>query len=94
LLSHHGGGLIRPVWEGISTDSLKFHPVPPSPTLIRPVGRPLPKRPYSHLGVARPQGGQPAAVFFLLGYPIPYGPVGLGEAIKTLPKFDLRFDPF
>jgi hypothetical protein len=25
-------------------------------------------------GVARPQGGRPAAVFFLLGYPFPYGP--------------------
>jgi hypothetical protein len=29
------------------------------------------------LGVARPQGGQPAAVFFPLGYPFPYGPVFL-----------------
>jgi hypothetical protein len=25
-------------------------------------------------GVARPQGGHPAAVFFPLGYPFPYGP--------------------
>jgi hypothetical protein len=25
-------------------------------------------------GVARPQGGQPAAVFFPLGYPFPYKP--------------------
>jgi hypothetical protein len=26
-------------------------------------------------GVARPQGGRPAAIFFPLGYPFPYGPV-------------------
>jgi hypothetical protein len=25
--------------------------------------------------LARPQGGRPAAVFFPLGYPFPYGPV-------------------
>jgi hypothetical protein len=25
-------------------------------------------------GMARPQGGRPAAVFFHLGYPFPYGP--------------------
>jgi hypothetical protein len=24
--------------------------------------------------VARPQGGRPAAIFFTLGYPFPYGP--------------------
>jgi hypothetical protein len=46
----------RPVWEGVSTHSLKFHAGPPCPTLIRPAG------------------GWPAAVFFPLGYPFPYGP--------------------
>jgi hypothetical protein len=35
---HH----IRPVWEGVSTDSLKFHAGPPHPTLIHPEGRLLP----------------------------------------------------
>jgi hypothetical protein len=47
----------RPVREGVSTDSLKFHAGLPCPTLIRPAG------------------GRPAAVFFPLGYPTPYGPV-------------------
>jgi hypothetical protein len=27
-------------------------------------------------GVARPQGGQPSAISFPLGYPLPYGPAG------------------
>jgi hypothetical protein len=66
----------RPVREEVSTDSLKFHPAPPCPTLLRPVGGPPPKRPYGCLGgVAHPQGERPAAVFFPLGYPFPYGPV-------------------
>jgi hypothetical protein len=51
---------IRTVREGVATASLKFHPGLPSPTLIRPAGG--------------PQGGRPAAVFFPLGYPFPYGP--------------------
>jgi uncharacterized membrane protein YagU involved in acid resistance len=32
----------RPVREGVSTDSLKFHPAPPSPTLLCPAGGPPP----------------------------------------------------
>jgi len=40
----------RPVREGVSTDSLKFHVGPPCPTLIRPAGEPPPKRPYGRLG--------------------------------------------
>jgi hypothetical protein len=35
-------------------------------------------------GVARPQGGRPAAVFFPLGYPFPYGTVARGG--HGLPK--------
>jgi hypothetical protein len=39
-----GGGGVgrgRPVWQGVSTDSLKLHPGPPCPTLLRPeVGGP------------------------------------------------------
>jgi hypothetical protein len=57
---------------------LKFHPGQPCPTLLRPaVGLP-PKRPYgltAVFGVARSQGERPAAVFYPLGYPTPYGPV-------------------
>jgi hypothetical protein len=34
------------VWQGISTNSLKFHPGPSCPTLLRPAGGPSPKRPY------------------------------------------------
>jgi hypothetical protein len=58
----------RPVREGVSTDGRKFHAGPPCPTLIRPAGC------KAVWGVARPQGKQPAAVFFPLGYPMPYGP--------------------
>jgi hypothetical protein len=65
----------RPVREGVTTDSLKFHPGPPCPTLIRPAGGPPTKRHFG--GVARPQGGRPPAVFFPLGYPFPYGPGGI-----------------
>ena len=40
----------RPVREGVSTDSLKFHAGLPCPTRIHPVGGPPPKRPYGRLG--------------------------------------------
>jgi hypothetical protein len=43
------------VWQGVAMDSLKFHPGPPCPTLLRPAGGPPPKRPYSRFG-----GGPPA----------------------------------
>jgi hypothetical protein len=55
----------RPVREGVSTDSLKFHPAPPCPTLIRPAGGPPPLTAV---------WGWPVAVFFPLGYPFLYGP--------------------
>jgi hypothetical protein len=29
------GERVRPVWQGVFTDSLKFHPGPPCPTLLR-----------------------------------------------------------
>jgi hypothetical protein len=111
---------------------LKFHPGPPCPALLPPVGRwpvavfypfghptpcafdrggnqarmgrgihGLPKvscgsampdplyalqagHPPNGLtaiwGVAHPQGGRPAAVFFPLGYPFPYGPESTSQA--------------
>jgi hypothetical protein len=40
----------RPVREGVSTVSLKFHAGLPCPTFIRPAGGPPPKRPCGHLG--------------------------------------------
>jgi hypothetical protein len=55
-VSLRGSPWIRPVREGVSTDSLKFHPGPPCPTLLRPAGGPPPKRPYGHLGVCPPAG--------------------------------------
>jgi hypothetical protein len=62
-------------------DSLKFHPDLPCPTLLRPAGGPPPKLPYSHFGCCLPAGGgQPAAVFYPLGYPTPYGPEYLAIA--------------
>jgi hypothetical protein len=42
------------IWGGVSTYSLKFHAGPP--TLIRPAGRPPPKRPYGRLGGGPPTG--------------------------------------
>jgi hypothetical protein len=46
---HPASHLTRPVREGVSTDSLKFHADPPCPTLIRPAGGPPPKRPNGRL---------------------------------------------
>jgi hypothetical protein len=42
-------GFDRPVREGVSTDSLKFHPALPCPTLLSPAGGPPLKRPYGCL---------------------------------------------
>jgi hypothetical protein len=36
------------VWQGVTMESLKFHPGLPCPTLLRPVDGPHLKRPYSH----------------------------------------------
>jgi hypothetical protein len=57
------------LWQGVAMDSLKFHPGLPCPTLLRPRAG----HPWNSLtavyGVARPQGGLPAAVFFPFGHP-------------------------
>jgi hypothetical protein len=34
------GVATRPVWQGVSTDFLKFHPAPLGLTLLRPMGGP------------------------------------------------------
>jgi hypothetical protein len=54
----------RPVWQGVYMDSVKFHSGPPCLTRLHHA---------AVSGVARPQGKQPAAVFYPLGYPTPYG---------------------
>jgi hypothetical protein len=48
----------RGIWQGVSIDSLKFYPGPQCLTFLRLV--------------ARPQGGQPAAIFHPLGHPTPF----------------------
>jgi hypothetical protein len=58
-------------WQRV--DFLKFHPGPPCPTLLHPAGGTPLKRPRTAVsGVARPQGGRPAAVFYPFGHPTPY----------------------
>jgi hypothetical protein len=47
---------LRPVRQGVSTDSLKFHPGPPCPTLLRPVGGPPLKQFSDCLGGGPPTG--------------------------------------
>jgi hypothetical protein len=37
------------VWQGVALDSLKFHPGPPYPTLLRSAGGPPLKWPSGHL---------------------------------------------
>jgi hypothetical protein len=60
-------------------DTLKFHSGPQYPkALLRPKRGPLLKRPYGLLrvgppaGLARPQGGLPAAVFYPFELPTPH----------------------
>jgi hypothetical protein len=64
----HDQGDARPVREGVSKEEEDGRRLP---TLW--VGHP-PNGLTAVWGVARPQGGRPAAVFFPLGYPFPYGP--------------------
>jgi hypothetical protein len=53
----------------------KVSPGPAMPDPYTPCGRAIPpNRLMAVWGVARPQGGRPAAIFFPLGYPFPYGP--------------------
>jgi hypothetical protein len=46
---------------------------PPCPTLLRPAGKPPLKRPEltTVSGMAHPQGGRLAAVFYFFGHPSP-----------------------
>jgi hypothetical protein len=47
------------VWQGVVMNSLKFHPGPPCPTLLRPAGGPLLKRPFGRFR-GRPLAGRAA----------------------------------
>jgi hypothetical protein len=60
------------VWQGVAMDSLKFHTGPPCPTLLCPASGLTPHCLMAVLGVACPQGGPPAAVFYSFGHPTPY----------------------
>jgi hypothetical protein len=51
-----GGVEARPVLQRVSTDTLMFHPGPPSPAFLHPVGGPPPKRPYGRFGGGMPTG--------------------------------------
>jgi hypothetical protein len=64
----------RPVWQGLSRNSLKFHPGLSCLTFLCPVGRPPPKWPYSHFGGGCPPCGRPLTVLYPLQHPMPYGP--------------------
>jgi hypothetical protein len=59
----HMGGV--GVWQGVTMDSLKFHPGPPCSTLLRPTGGPPLK---------------PAALFYPFRHPTPYAYVVMWEA--------------
>jgi hypothetical protein len=58
------------LWQGVTMDSLKFHPGPPCPTLLRPAGGPPLKRPCGL--VAYLQGWWSLPVVYPFGYPTPY----------------------
>jgi hypothetical protein len=67
-------GISRPIWQRVSTVSLKFHPGPPCQTHLCSVGGPPLKRPYGHFLGSPPKGGRHEAIFYPFGYPTPYGP--------------------
>jgi hypothetical protein len=70
-----GHGLPR-VSQGLAT---------PYPSM--PCGRPPLKRLYGCFRGGYPQSGRPAAIFFLLGHPIPYAsvsPPGMEKTLKEL----------
>jgi hypothetical protein len=64
------------VWQGVAMDFLKFQPYPPFPTFLRPADGPPLKRSY---GLAPPEGGRPASIFYLFGHPMLYAYVAVGS---------------
>jgi hypothetical protein len=55
IRGHGARSATRPVWQGVSMDSLKFHSGPPCPTLLRLAGGTPPKQLYGRFW-----GGEPA----------------------------------
>jgi hypothetical protein len=51
----------RPLWQGVSTDSLKFFPGLPCPTLLCPAGGPPMKQLYSNFWSGPPAGRTPCS---------------------------------
>jgi hypothetical protein len=51
------------VWKGVAMDSLKFHPIPPCPTLFHPAGC------YPRNGLMAALG---VGVFYYFVHPTPY----------------------
>jgi hypothetical protein len=66
--SNETGKSIMGVWQGVAMDFLKFHPGPPCPTLLLPT---------FVSGVACPQSGRPAAIFYPFEHHTPYTYVNL-----------------
>jgi hypothetical protein len=62
------------LWQVVAMVSLKFQPGPLCPNLLRPAGGPTLKllRPFQGWPAGRPQGGRPAAAFYLGGHPTPH----------------------
>jgi hypothetical protein len=58
------------VWHGVVMDSLKYHPGPPCPTLLRPTGGSPLKRPYGRFRGDLPT--ERAAVFYPFEHHSPY----------------------
>jgi hypothetical protein len=63
------------VWQGEGMESLKFYLGSPYPRLLPPAGGSPPNGLMAVWGVAHPQGGRAAAVFFPFGHPMPYASV-------------------
>jgi hypothetical protein len=57
------------VWEGVSMDSLQFHPGPPCFTLLRPAGGPPLKQPYGCFRRGLPAGRKACGHLLLLWTP-------------------------
>jgi hypothetical protein len=59
------------VWKGVAINFLKFHPGPPSPTLLCPAGRASQKRPYVHFRGGSPAGQAACGRFYPFGHRTP-----------------------
>jgi hypothetical protein len=64
-------------WQVVTIDCLKYYQGPPCQTPLCPAGGPPLKGLMVVSGVAQPQGGLLAAVFYPFGYPTPYAHVGI-----------------